>query len=307
MALRQPEEEPFAITPAYDILLRGSQAMPIGLYHLHIATAEQLCRLHYSMGSIKAVKAKLRRLIDYGYVQYDAMPTKFTRSPYYYTLDKRGARYLQQAGLDISESFRAGKEVDKHALFAAHTLELNDIIVSAALLKRSNLRCWLEIESLIHEHELKRKPYKATWAGGAFSLIPDAFMIFRMILPDGRQRRLPVLIEHDRGSEEQRYFRRRIRAYLMMLKNKGHQDLFNVGGVTIAFTTSAGHERLGRMKDWTEQELKASGEHGSFGQVFFFTTFERAIGKPIDPVQLWLERCWYTFDGKEPVTLWETS
>ena len=54
-------EAPFVITPAYDILLRGSQEMPIGLYHLHMATAEQLCRLHYAMGSLKAVKAKLRR------------------------------------------------------------------------------------------------------------------------------------------------------------------------------------------------------------------------------------------------------
>ena len=50
----------FSITPAYDILLRGSESVPVGLYQLHMATAEQLCRLHYSMGSIKAVKAKLR-------------------------------------------------------------------------------------------------------------------------------------------------------------------------------------------------------------------------------------------------------
>src|SRR5215471_2072327 len=39
------------ITPPYDVLLRGSQEMPIGLYHLYMAKAEQLCRLHYSAGS----------------------------------------------------------------------------------------------------------------------------------------------------------------------------------------------------------------------------------------------------------------
>src|SRR5579859_3971711 len=94
-------DSPFAITPPYDILLRGSENVPVGLYHLHMATAEQLCRLHYSMGSIKAVRAKLRTLCDHGYVQFDAMPTKFTRSPYYYVLDKAGYRYLQLAGVDV--------------------------------------------------------------------------------------------------------------------------------------------------------------------------------------------------------------
>src|SRR5712691_8274265 len=144
MATYQPEEEPFAITPAYDILLRGSEQMPIGLYHLHLASAEQLCRLHYSMGSIKAVRAKLRTLCDHKYVQFDATPTKRLRSPYYYTLDKLGFEYLQAAGLDLNKSFRSAKEVDKAYLFAKHTLELNDIIISAALLKRSNPNYWLE-------------------------------------------------------------------------------------------------------------------------------------------------------------------
>jgi Replication-relaxation len=275
----------FAITSPYDILLRGSENVPIGLYHLHMATAEQLCRLHYSMGSVKAVRAKLRTLCDHGYVQFDAMPTKFTPSPYYYVLDRPGLRYLQQAGLDINEGFRASKEVDKHALFAKHTLELNDIIISAAMLRRFNPTYWLE--SFIHERELKRKPYKATWQGGSFSLIPDTFLIFRMIVSDGGQRRMPIVIEHDRGSEEQQYFRRRIRAYLTMLRSEGYKELFNVGGITIAFTTSAGPARLGRMREWTWQELQASGESKSVGQLFFFTTLE----KPIGPSHLWLEPC----------------
>ena len=137
-------QKPFANTPAYDILLRGSESLPVGLCHLHMASAEQLCRLHYSMGSIKAVNAKLRVLCKHSYVKFDATPTKFNRSPYYYTLDKLGFQYLQEAGLDIDESFRAGKEVDKHTLFASHTLELNDIIIAATLLKRSVPDYWLK-------------------------------------------------------------------------------------------------------------------------------------------------------------------
>src|SRR5712692_4635857 len=94
-------DTPFAITPAYDILLRGSEEMPIGLYHLHMATAEQLCRLHYSMKSVKAVKAKLRLLADNGYVQIDELPTKRLRSPYHYLLDIKGVAYLKAIGMDV--------------------------------------------------------------------------------------------------------------------------------------------------------------------------------------------------------------
>lgn len=74
----------FAITPVHDLLLRGTQDMPIGLYHLHLATAEQLTRLHYKPGMLKTVSKRLKVLVDNGYVQADSVPTKFMKSPYYY-------------------------------------------------------------------------------------------------------------------------------------------------------------------------------------------------------------------------------
>lgn len=290
-------DAPFVITPAYDVLLRGSETMPIGLYHLHLASAEQLTRLHYSKGSLKAVKAKLRLLADHGYVQIDELPTKRLRSPYHYLLDTKGVDYLKEIGMDVQKAFRSSKEVHTSSLFVAHTLELNDIIVSAALLKRVSSSHWLE--SFIHERELKARPYKASWQGGAFSLIPDAFLIFRLIVPDGRQRRMPIVIEHDRGTEEQYYFRRRIRAYLMMLRNEGYKELFGVGGITIAFTTSAGVERLRKMREWTIKELEATGESPSVGNLFHFTL----LTKPLEPRSLWLEPYWVTLYSNQPVSL----
>lgn len=289
-------DTPFAITPAYDILLRGSEEMPLGLYHLHLATAEQLCRLHYSMNSVKAVKAKLRKLVDHGFVQIDELPTKRLRSPYHYLLDTKGVAYLKAIGLDVHEAFRGSKETHTSSLFVTHALELNDIVISAALLKRSNPNYWLE--SFIHERELKHRPYKASWQGGRFSLIPDVFLIFRMIVPDGRQRRIPIVIEHDRGSEEQQYFRRRIRAYLIMLRNEGYKELFGVGSITVAFTTSAGVERLKKMREWTAKELEAAGET-QFRSHFYFTLLER----PIDPYQVWVNTTWLPLFDNKPASL----
>jgi hypothetical protein len=295
MVMEQPQE-PFAITPAYDILLRGSEQMPIGLYHLHLATAEQLCRLHYSMGSIKWVKAKLRMLCDHGYVQYDAMPTKFTRSPYYYTMGKLGMQYLHKAGFDINKAFRAGKEVDKQALFVRHTLELNDIIIAAALLKRYS-NYWLG--DFIHERELKRHPYKVPWQGRPLTLIPDTYLSFRVRLPDGKQLYRAVLVEHDRGTEEQQHFRRHIRSYIAMLKSKAYVELFRVKNITIAFSTLAGAERLKQMHDWALKELDATREPNEIRGAFRFTNLTRLL----EPQQVWLEPSWYTLFDWQPIPL----
>ena len=278
--------QPFSVTPIYDVLLRGSQDIPIGLYHLHLAKAEQLCRLHYSPGSIKAIKARLRTLVDEHYVQFDAIPTKFFRSPYYYALDYEGVRYLGRAGMDTSDAFRASKEVDKHALFVEHTLELNDVLITAALLKRAAPSYYLD--SFIHERVLKQRPYRAVWRGGRFSLIPDSFLDFHQTMPDGGQRRMPVLLEHDRGSEEQKYFRRRIRAYITMLKVEAYKALFGVKTITIAFTTFAGEQRMERMRDWTLQELALTNEPRAIGMAFCFAS----LTQPLEPRRLWLEPHW---------------
>lgn len=61
----------FILTPAYGKLLGGSDLMPVGLYHLNVAQADQLCRLHYKQGSLKLVKAMLLILTEEGYVQSD--------------------------------------------------------------------------------------------------------------------------------------------------------------------------------------------------------------------------------------------
>src|SRR6266487_258553 len=275
-------EKPFVITPVYDILLRGSLYMPMGLFHLQIVTAEQLCRLHYKPGCIKAVKARLKNLAEAGYVQHDVIPSREFRRPYYYTLGTKGVRYLRQTGLDIDDTFRASKEVNKHSLFVEHALELNDVIIAAALLKGTDSGYYLH--SFIHERTLRRKPYKATWRVNgrqeAISLIPDALLNFQCF--DGqRQMRFPVLLEHDRGTEGQHHFRQRIRAYLTFLKDEGPQKLFGTQAVTIAFTTFAGEFRLAQMRKWARQELT---QHNSrFGQTFVFANFVR----PLEPRTMW--------------------
>jgi len=285
----------FSVRPIHELLLRGNSLMPYGLYHLHLATAEQLCRLHYRAGSLKAVKARLKTLAEAGFVQADTVPTKRFRAPYYYTLGPNGVKHLAQAGYDTNESWRASKEMDKHALFVEHTLELGDVLISAFLLGK--LMQSASLHSFTHERVLKRRPYKATWQRGdhseTFSVIPDAFLDFHVLL-DGVMRRMPVLLEHDRGTEEQYYFRRRIRAYRMLLTTGSAAQLFGAKVVTIAFTTFQGKERLAQMQAWTRAELEH--ETATVGQRFRFA----ALTPPLHPAKTWFGEQWYGLDATQP-------
>lgn len=279
--------------------------MSVGLYHLYLAKADQLCRLHYSPGAIKRVKALFKELEDGGIIQSDTIPTKFTRAPYYYTLTRRGIHYLSQAGVDIHETaWRDSKEINKHSLFVEHALELNDVLIAAALLKRIEKRYVLE--RFIHERVLKRRPFKATWVTEsgvkkAFSLIPDAFLDFRVALDNGRARQMAICLEHDRDTEGQNHFRERIRSYIVLQKGKAYEELFGVKAMNVVFTTFAGETRLQEMRSWTQAELAKTNEPEALGRAFVFAR----LTQPLDPGQLWLEPHWYTpyEDGKPPVSL----
>jgi Replication-relaxation len=278
--MEQAVSQTLCITSSYDILLRGTPQVPAGLYQLQLLTARQLTRLHYSAGSLTTVKARLKTLTTSGFVQSDVIPSRRWRTPYYYTLGKAGVKYLESVGCDVSESWRAGKEVNQHALFVEHTLELNDVLISALLLHRDEPG--VTLRGFEHERSLKRHPYQASWQGQTFTVIPDAFLDFHAVV-DGSLRRMPILLEHDRGTEEQFYFRRRIRAYLMFLKSGTYQQTFGTNAVTIAFTTFQGERRVEQMQRWTRIELK--NEPTSLGELFRFV----ALTQPIHAWDVWRE------------------
>src|SRR5258708_31131695 len=117
--------------------------MPIGLYPLHLATTEQLTRLHYKPGMLKTVSKRLKILVDNGIIQADCIPTKLFKSPYYYTLAAKGMHYLTDIGLDTDTNFRVSKEVSNSYLHLRHALELNHVLIAALRLKHADPRDYL--------------------------------------------------------------------------------------------------------------------------------------------------------------------
>ncbi len=282
----------FAITPVHDLLLRGSLDMPIGLYHLHLATTEQLTRLHYKPGMLKTVSKRLKLLVDNGFIQADCIPTKLFKSPYYYTLDSKGMRYLESIGLDTDSSFRASKEVSESYLHLRHALELNDVLIAALRLKYAYPQYYLS--RFIHERTLKRTPYKA----GNVTLIPDGFLDVRQRRQNMPDLSLTLLLEHDRGTEQQEHFRRRIRAYSAFLSSGAYKQLLGTERVTVAFTTFISAKRVTQMREWTKVELTAEPQ---LEGMFIFAE----LPKPLEPRHLLFERRWYTLASDTPIALLE--
>src|SRR5262249_6675540 len=154
-------------------------------------------RLHYQPGTINTVKARLKQLVDREYLQ--TTKRSIGAPPYSYTLTAKGLRYLKSLGMDTSAALRPNdRGAVAHAPFIEHALELNDVIISAALLAPRHPDAEHYIHSFIPEHVLKRRPYTGQQQGRrAFTIIPDAVFDFRRPLPDGRHRYTPVLLEHD--------------------------------------------------------------------------------------------------------------
>src|SRR6266567_4995831 len=220
---RSVRYKPFALTPGHDLLLHD-------LHTLHRATAEQLTRLHYKMGMLNTVKARLKDLSDNRYVLPLSHPS--IRLPYMYALDRKGLNYLAAQGIDVREYFRPSNEEDsaKNFLFREHMLAISDILIHAMLFEKSEAS--YRINTMLHERFFKNHPMKATYTRNnreeTKTIVPDAYLDFVYTRPDGKKETIPVLWELDRGTEDQKFFRRRIRAYIVFLKSRSFKTLFSI-------------------------------------------------------------------------------
>ncbi len=277
----------------HERLLRGNAAVPWGLYHLQLAKPDQLCRLHYKMGSITTVKTYLKELATAGYLQRDKIPTKDNSHPFYYTLDTAGLDYLERQGFDTDDLWRSAKEIRQSWLYLYHAIDVNDVVISAMLVDQANSAYSLDYYQ--HERELKRAPYRPSWMDHTgqhrATLIPDARIDFRF-----GSDRMPVLLEHDRGTEQQQHFKRKVRAYIMFVKSGSFREILGTSTLTVAFTVFNDPKRLEKMLAWTKAEL--AGEPAYLRQVFWFAN----LTPPLTP-HIWLLDVWQTPDNSSPLAL----
>ena len=288
----------FVITPVHDLLLRD-------LHTLQRATAEQLTRLNYKMGMLTTVKARLKDLADNRYVLPLSHPS--IRLPYMYALDRKGLQYLRSLGVDVREYFRPSQEEDsaKNFLFREHMLAISDILIQSLLFVKTEPS--YRIETMLHERVFKNNPMKATSTRNnrdeTKTIVPDAYLAFIHTKADGKEELIPVLVELDRGTEDQKFFRKRIRAYSVFLKSRAFKTLFTIENITVAFATTKDHHRVRQMREWAAKEFASTNEPSWLANLFLFTALPENMGES-EPRHLFLDPVWYTpSDDENPVSL----
>jgi len=112
-----------------------------------------------------------------------------------------------------------------------------------------------------------------------------------------------VLWELDRGTENQKFFRKRIRAYNIFLRSRTFETVFGIKNITIAFATTKDHNRVRQMREWAAKEFAQTNEPSWLANLFLFTVLPENISD-ITLRQLFLDTVWYTpSDDENPLSL----
>lgn len=218
-----------------------------------------------------------------------------------------GQNYLKEQGFSGFSRLRKSEIAEMTYPHLQHALDLNDVLITAKLLTRSVPE--ITLVAMQHDLDLKKTPAKFTYLrrlsdGGKIeesaTIVPDAWLDFRLKLPGAqKQRRKCIVFELDRGTTSMTPFKQKLRAYVHYAAEDGsYYHQFGTNTISIAYATTAGHERLSMMRSWCEDELTQQRlDHEA--ALFCFT----ALSRELDARTIFCEACWYVPYEQEPVTL----
>ena len=237
-------------------------------------TAEQLTRLVFGTQVLRYVREHLKELYQSGYVErlYLHPHLPYGSSLAVYCLAKNGQAYVRKQG-------NAANRIEApEPYFLRHTIEANDLLIQCHLLERQDSRT--QLVNFATERELKRSPGYTRINGKRVSVIPDGWVHLRRAWRgEGEPNNHYICWELDRGTVEQRSFRRKIK-HLISWIDSGYTERFGVEGINLAFVTTVSQNRVTEMITWTEQELGDS----SYGEFFLFSYYQ--------PERLFFDSIW---------------
>lgn len=292
LSVQQPRAH--TITRPHDRILQA-------LGRFHYLTAKQLTRLLFTPGMTRDVQRWLSELTLMRYVaSEEGFSQGAGRPPRIYWLDRAGREYVSALGLWVPDRYRRSERGQLKRLFYEHTLALNEALISLELLARPDTGLWLE--ELIHEQRLKREKLRVAWPDGQLRYAePDTWVDLRVARAGQSPLRFPLVIELDRGSEEQRQFREKIRTLLALIDGP-YQEHFQTEYVTFAIIVAdpdRPEHRCDQLRAWTEAELRVLGRVAD-GELFFFTATPAASSPPD---AMWLAPNWHVPFAPSPQPL----
>lgn len=176
----------------------------------------------------QTVHARLRKLVEAGYVDAFTLDAGHGAGPYAYGLTTRGAALL---GLKV--------QPHRHPGPVWHQLEVADchIVLEEALRRRGG-----RIVEWVGEAQLRALIRRKAWP------VPDALFHWRT-----RNREGAVLLEWDRGSETLAVLTAKLERYVAYSRGRGHRELLPGLGLRPRLVIVAGRHRARRLVAFLRQ------------------------------------------------------
>jgi hypothetical protein len=251
-------------------------------------TAEQITRLNHKMTGLTAVRTKMRQLVLAEYVNATVIPTKKRNSANIFTLGTRGARLLEKSEVDVKKFYTPEELEDLGHDFLWHVLQLNDFIISANRVIDENTGWYLD--SFVHDFEIEKrkirfeaveryqvlngKEYVEKEKKVTRWIEPDTLLVFRKKLDNGKIRQAVYILELDRGSESEGYFKQKIENYYYAITSGALLKYFGVNhfdGI-IWSTTAKSTNRVALMQKHTMNVLGGLHAKQQIVDLFLFNT-----------------------------------
>ena len=137
-----------------------------------------------------------------------------------------------------------------------HSLALTRMLVAAEIWSGKQEDYKLEITQTAYDLARLREMKQAPLA------IPDAWLLFMK-----KERKYPILLEIDMGSENINKFKEHILARIELIQSGKYEEIFGISAVLISYVGVGESSRLSVMTKWAEDILKEQGLE-EWGQIF---------------------------------------
>jgi hypothetical protein len=239
------------------------------LADLQFATSVQLTRHAYSKGCYTSIASAAKALSEKHLIDRTHRMTQPMQFIYY--LREKGRRYLEEYGTDHLP--KVPRSIPHHWLFQEHILAVNDVLLAAREYGRLT---GAPLDGFLTDLVLKREPFLVETPSGNGKYVPDAW--FQLA-------NRSFLLEVDRGTEEERFWRRKIQM-IVAFSGKPVFERFGTRKFTVVvpivpLDASKAGRRLGNLVTWTERELTKLGKR-EWGQIFLLAALDAAAYPPTD-------------------------
>jgi hypothetical protein len=285
--MEKTQANSLVISRMHDAILRD-------IYTFHYLSLDQVMRLRgYHPASASNCRKLLKQLTDVGFLDSPKLPRAYLGNPpYVYTLGRSGLNYLKDQGYDIEFRFRPNEHAQPSYSWLNHTMALNDFLICASLLEKSEPS--IVLETLFHEWIIKRRFFThvevktKTETGSTkekVGVIPDGFLNFRFL----DNTHMPIIFEMDLSQESKWKIKQNLQARILYVKGP-YQKLFDTTHATVAYAVAGGDtHRRDMLLDYCEQVLNETFTK-DMADTFLFCALPPGL---LDPRQIFLSPLWH--------------